>query len=115
MESVSGFHPRGNHGDRRCCGQHGRCNDWQNSLDREIQGRNRKLETRVDAHTREGHDRSQYEIYAYDFSLEDGTPHRQRLKKAIDNIRFVHALSDGPVPFHYPAPSAAQDYDGRSP
>ncbi len=42
----------------------------------------------------EGHDRSKYEIYAYDFSLEDGTPHRQRLKKAIDNIRFVHALTD---------------------
>jgi len=45
----------------------------------------------------EGHDRSQYEIYAYDFSLEDGTPHRQRLKKAIDNIRFVHALTDRQV------------------
>ena len=42
----------------------------------------------------EGHDRSKYEIYAYDFSMEDGTPHRQRLKKAIDNIRFVHALTD---------------------
>ena len=42
----------------------------------------------------EGHDRSKYEIYAYDFSLEDGTPHRQRLKKAIDNIRYVHALTD---------------------
>jgi phospholipid/cholesterol/gamma-HCH transport system ATP-binding protein len=27
--------------------------------------------------------------------------------------QFVHALSDGPVPFHYPAPSAARDY-GRS-
>ncbi len=24
--------------------------------------------------------------------------------------QFVHALSDGPVPFHYPAPSAADDY-----
>ena len=45
----------------------------------------------------EGHDRSKYEIYAYDFSLEDGTPHRQRLKKAIDNIRFVHALTDRQV------------------
>jgi phospholipid/cholesterol/gamma-HCH transport system ATP-binding protein len=28
--------------------------------------------------------------------------------------QFVHALSDGPVPFHYPAPTAAQDYDRRS-
>lgn len=25
--------------------------------------------------------------------------------------QFVHALSDGPVPFHYPAPSVAQDFD----
>ena len=24
--------------------------------------------------------------------------------------QFVHGLSDGPVPFHYPAPSLAQDY-----
>jgi len=45
----------------------------------------------------EGHDRSKYEIYAYDFSVEDGTPHRQRLKKAIDQIRFVHALTDRQV------------------
>jgi len=45
----------------------------------------------------EGHDRSKYEIYAYDFSVEDGTPHRQRLKKAIDNIRYVHGLSDRQV------------------
>ena len=45
----------------------------------------------------EGHDRSKYEIYAYDFSVEDGTPHRQRLKQAIDQIRFVHALTDRQV------------------
>ncbi len=45
----------------------------------------------------EGHDRSKYEIYAYDFSVEDGTPHRQRLKQAIDHIRFVHALTDRQV------------------
>ena len=42
----------------------------------------------------EGHDRTKYEIYAYDFSIEDGTPHRQRLKSAIDHIRFVHALNE---------------------
>lgn len=42
----------------------------------------------------EGHDRQKFEIYAYDFSLEDGTPHRQRLRQAIDTIRYVHALSD---------------------
>jgi len=45
----------------------------------------------------EGHDRSKFEIYAYDFSLEDGTPHRQRLKNAIDTIRYVHALTDKQV------------------
>ena len=28
--------------------------------------------------------------------------------------QFVHALSDGPVPFHYPAPSVAEDFGGRS-
>jgi phospholipid/cholesterol/gamma-HCH transport system ATP-binding protein len=28
--------------------------------------------------------------------------------------QFVHALSDGPVPFHYPALTPAQDYDGGS-
>ena len=28
--------------------------------------------------------------------------------------QFVHALSDGPVPFHYPAPSVTEDYDRRS-
>ena len=28
--------------------------------------------------------------------------------------QFVHALSDGPVPFHYPAPTVAQDFDRRS-
>jgi len=42
----------------------------------------------------EGHDRTKFEIYAYDFSIEDGTPHRQRLKSAIDHIRFVHTLNE---------------------
>jgi phospholipid/cholesterol/gamma-HCH transport system ATP-binding protein len=28
--------------------------------------------------------------------------------------QFVHALSDGPVPFHYPAPSVAEDFGGRA-
>jgi len=45
----------------------------------------------------EGHDREKFEIYAYDFSVEDGTPHRQRLKNAIDKIRFVHTLTDRQV------------------
>jgi phospholipid/cholesterol/gamma-HCH transport system ATP-binding protein len=25
--------------------------------------------------------------------------------------QFVHAKADGPVPFHYPGPSVAQDFD----
>jgi phospholipid/cholesterol/gamma-HCH transport system ATP-binding protein len=42
-----------------------------------------------------------------------GTP--AQLRASTDPLihQFVHALSDGPVPFHYPAPHAAQDY-GRS-
>ncbi len=28
--------------------------------------------------------------------------------------QFVHALSDGPVPFHYPAPGVAEDFGGRA-
>ena len=37
-----------------------------------------------------------------------------QLRASTDPLihQFVHALSDGPVPFHYPAPAAAQDYDG---
>ena len=27
--------------------------------------------------------------------------------------QFVHALSDGPVPFHYPAPGVSEDFGGR--
>ncbi len=42
-----------------------------------------------------------------------GTP--AQLRASTDPLihQFVHALSDGPVPFHYPAPSALQDYDRR--
>lgn len=41
-----------------------------------------------------------------------GTP--QELMVSQDPLihQFVHALSDGPVPFHYPAPSVAQDLGG---
>ena len=28
--------------------------------------------------------------------------------------QFVHALSDGPVPFHYPAPGVAEDFGGAA-
>ena len=43
-----------------------------------------------------------------------GTP--AELRASTDPLihQFVHALSDGPVPFHYPAPTADQDYDRRS-
>lgn len=45
----------------------------------------------------EGHDRTQYEIYGYDYSPEDGTEHRARLKNSFDHIRFVHQLTDRQV------------------
>jgi len=45
----------------------------------------------------EGHDRSKFEIYGYDFSPEDGTAHRERLKKAFDHLRPIHALTDRQV------------------
>lgn len=45
----------------------------------------------------EGHDRTQFEIYGYDFSPEDGTPHRERLKKAFDHLRPIHPLTDRQV------------------
>lgn len=42
----------------------------------------------------ENHDRSKFEIYAYDFSPEDGTAHRQRLKNAFDKWRPIHTMTD---------------------
>lgn len=45
----------------------------------------------------EAHNRERFEVYAYDFSPEDGTAHRERLKKAFDHIRFVHQLNDQQV------------------
>ena len=45
----------------------------------------------------QAHDRQAFEIYAYDFSPEDGTPHREQLKQAFDHVRGVHALSDRKV------------------
>jgi phospholipid/cholesterol/gamma-HCH transport system ATP-binding protein len=42
-----------------------------------------------------------------------GTP--AQLRASTDPLihQFVHALSDGPVPFHYPAPPPQQDYARR--
>lgn len=31
----------------------------------------------------EGHDKTKFEIFGYDFSPEDGTAHRERLKKRL--------------------------------
>jgi predicted O-linked N-acetylglucosamine transferase (SPINDLY family) len=45
----------------------------------------------------EAHDRDGFEIYAYDFSPEDGTAHRLRLKQSFDHFQSVHALSDRQV------------------
>ena len=44
-----------------------------------------------------------------------GTPGELRASKDPLIHQFVHALSDGPVPFHYPAPSVAQDYARGAP
>lgn len=45
----------------------------------------------------EGHDRTQFEIYGYDFSPEDGTAHRDRLKRSFDHLRSIHTLTDRQV------------------
>ena len=45
----------------------------------------------------EGHDKSKIEIYGYDFSPEDGTAHRERLKKAFNHLRSISALTDRQV------------------
>ena len=45
----------------------------------------------------EGIDRTTNEVVAYDFSPEDGTAHRARLKAAFDHVRFIHTLTDRQV------------------
>ena len=45
----------------------------------------------------EGIDRTKHEVVAYDFSPEDGTAHRARLKCAFDHIRPIHTLTDRQV------------------
>ena len=42
----------------------------------------------------EGIDRELYEIYAFDFTVDDGTRHRQDLLSWFNHVRPVHALSD---------------------
>ena len=45
----------------------------------------------------EQHDHSKFEIYGYDFSPEDGTAVRTRLKACFDHLRPIHTLSDRQV------------------
>ncbi len=45
----------------------------------------------------EAHDRSKFELFAYDFSIEDGTAQRQRLKSAFEHVRAIHRLTDRQV------------------
>jgi len=45
----------------------------------------------------EGHDRTKFEVYAYDFSPEDGTAVRARLKASFDHLRRIDTLSDRQV------------------
>jgi phospholipid/cholesterol/gamma-HCH transport system ATP-binding protein len=41
-----------------------------------------------------------------------GTPEQVRESSDPLVYQFVHALSDGPVQFHYPGPAVAQDFSG---
>jgi phospholipid/cholesterol/gamma-HCH transport system ATP-binding protein len=43
---------------------------------------------------------------------EQGTP--EQVRQSTDPLvyQFVNALSDGPVQFHYPGPTVAQDFSG---
>ena len=45
----------------------------------------------------EGHDRTKFEVYAYDFSPEDGTALRARLKASFDHLRRIDTLTDRQV------------------
>jgi predicted O-linked N-acetylglucosamine transferase (SPINDLY family) len=42
----------------------------------------------------EGIDKSKYEVVGYDFSPEDGTAHRARLKNAFNHLRYIHNQTD---------------------
>ncbi|MEO7391874.1 MAG: ABC transporter ATP-binding protein [Ramlibacter sp.] len=44
-----------------------------------------------------------------------GTPQEVRESKDPLVNQFVHGLPDGPVQFHYPGPTVAQDFSGRAP
>ena len=42
----------------------------------------------------EAHDRTRFELFAYDFSVEDGSAHRARLKQAFDHFQGIGQLTD---------------------
>ena len=42
----------------------------------------------------EAHDRTKFEIYAFDYSIEDGSDYRQRLKNAFDHVVDIRAMDD---------------------
>lgn len=42
----------------------------------------------------QGMDRERYEVYAYDFTMDDGSEHRKKLLGMFDHVRPVHTLTD---------------------
>jgi predicted O-linked N-acetylglucosamine transferase (SPINDLY family) len=42
----------------------------------------------------QGLDRERYEVYAYDFTVDDGSEHRKKLLGMFDHVRSVHTLND---------------------
>lgn len=42
----------------------------------------------------ESHDRDRFEVYAFDYSIEDGSAYRERLKRAFDHVVDIRALDD---------------------
>lgn len=45
----------------------------------------------------ESHDKSRFELYAYDHSIEDGTAHRRRIISCFENVRRIEGLTDRQV------------------
>jgi len=45
----------------------------------------------------DGHDRNKFELFAYDFSKEEGTDLREKLKNKFDHFISIHHLSDRQV------------------
>ncbi len=42
----------------------------------------------------EGLDRDRYEVFAYDFTVNDGSEHRQKLLAMFDHVRPIHSLTE---------------------